>query len=56
MARARGLQGGNRILPSALKESAKWKRRRLFVRGGETLFESLPEEHYLLFASRRAEI
>ncbi len=44
---------GKRCLPRAANEVAKWKQWQLFVRGGETFFETLPAEHYLLYAVHR---
>lgn len=44
---------GERTLPRAAGEIAKWKKWQLFVRGGDSFFETLPAEHYLLHATRR---
>ncbi len=49
------LDNGGRALPQAAVEAAKWKQWQLFVRGGESFFESLPAEHYLLFAAKFAD-
>lgn len=44
-----------RIVPPGPSEVDQWKRWAVWVRGGETFFETLPSEHYLLFATKRAD-
>lgn len=44
-----------RIIPPGPSEVDQWKRWAVWVRGGETFFETLASEHYLLFAIKKAD-
>lgn len=44
-----------RIVPPGPSEVDQWKRWAVWVRGGETFFETLVSEHYLLFATKKAD-
>lgn len=48
-------ENGMKITPPGPVEVEKWKRWALWVRGGTTFFETLPSEHYLLFATKKAD-
>lgn len=45
----------NRCIPPGPTEVEQWKRWAFWSRGGTTFFETLPSEHYLLFATKKAD-